>query len=388
VPIESGWAAVSNPALAAAPGGALRIFFGGIRTTNVGETQTNLSTSSAPAVGSPWTLQSGNVTEGGAAYASPAGAVALADGTPLVSWGSSTGVFVHRGLTPGAADPDYQAAFGGCCGYDTGLAVDGASGAPFLAWYSNATGHLGVYVQGVDAASGAPLGSATLMPGSVTGGNSSQQLARTPIASRPGKPGVYVAYPGGYPTQDRVLLWKVGGPSSATLAKGGTGDHRDVTLAGAPDGRIWVLWGQQINGKPRVFARRSNPAVSAFGATVSIAPPPGADSIWKLDVNAQAGVADVLGSFSTPGSLATWHTQIRPGLTVTASVKHAKKSRTLTATVTDAGAPVSAATVKAAGHSAKTASNGKAKLTLGPGHGKVTVTATHAGYANGTVKAG
>src|SRR4051812_31277485 len=70
VPVETGWAGVSNPALVAAPGGALRIFFGGIRTTNGDETQTNLSTSSAPGAGSPWALQAGNVAEGGAAYSS------------------------------------------------------------------------------------------------------------------------------------------------------------------------------------------------------------------------------------------------------------------------------------------------------------------------------
>src|SRR4051812_11377800 len=186
VAIETGWAGVSNPALVAAPGGALRVFFGGIRTTNGDETQTNLSTSSAPAAGSPWSLQPGNVAEGGAAYTSPMSAAALPDGTPLVAWGSATGVFVHRGLAPGSADVDRQAPLGGCCGYDAGLAVDGASGAPFVAWYSNATGHEGVYVQGVDAATGGPSGAAQLMPGTVTNGNSSPELARTPIAARPG----------------------------------------------------------------------------------------------------------------------------------------------------------------------------------------------------------
>src|SRR3954470_4428608 len=261
VAIETGWAGVSNPALVAAPGGALRVFFGGIRTINGGETQTNLSTSTAPASGSPWALQTGNVADGGAAYTSPASAAALPDGTPLVSWASATGVFVHRGTAPGSGDPDSQARLGGCCGNAPGLAVDGASGAPFVAWFSNATGHEGVYVQGVDPATGGPVGSATLMPGTVTNGNSSQQLARTPIASRPGKPGVYVAYPGGYPTADRVLLWKVGSGASTTLDKGGA-DHRDVTLAAAPDGRLWVLWGQTVDSKLRVFARRSNVAVS------------------------------------------------------------------------------------------------------------------------------
>ena len=383
VPIQSGWASMSNPAFAAAPGGGMRIFFGGIRSLDPNETQTNLSTASAPQAGAPWALQTGNVAESGAAYSSPVSAVTLADGTPLVSWASGSGVFVHRGLTPGSGDPDLQAALGGCCGYDTGLGADGTTGTPFVAWYSNGNGHQGVYAEQIDPASGGPAAAAILMPGSVTGGNGSPQLARTPITGRPGRPGVYVAYPGGYPTQTKVLLWKVGSPGSATLAKD-AGDNRDVTLAAAPDGRLWVLWGFAAGGRPRVFARRSNAAATTFGATVSIPPPPGAQSIWKLDASAQAGVVDVLGSYTTPGSLATWHTQIRPGLTLQAS----RSGRKVHVRVLDAGDPVAGAKLKAAGHGATTAANGRATITLPTKKGKVTVTATKGGYTSAKVTAG
>ena len=372
VPVETGWAGVSNPALTSVPGGGLRVFFGGIRTTNGGETQTNLSTSSAPGAGAPWTLQTGNVAEGGAAYSSPMSAATLPDGTPLVAWGSATGVFVHRGLTPGSGDTDRQAPLGGCCGYDAGLAVDGASGAAFVAWYSNATGHEGVFAQGVDS------GAAQLMPGTVVNGNSNPQLARTPIAGRPGKAGVYVAYPGGYPTADRVLLWKVGSATSATLDKGGA-DHRGVTLAAAPDGRLWVLWGQRIGDRLRVFARRSNPAVSQFGAKVAIAPPPGGDQIWKLDANAQAGPVDVVGSFTTPGALSAWHTQIRPGLTLEVS----RSKQTVKVRVLDAGDPLGGVKVSISGDSGTTASNGRVTLTLKKG-AKLHVTAAKKGYTTAT----
>jgi len=296
-------------------------------------------------------------------------AATLPDGTPLVSWGSATGVFVHRGLAPGAGDPDRQAPLGGCCGYDTGLAVDGASGAAFVAWYSNATGHAGVYVQGVDT------GGPQLMPGQVKNGNSTQQLARTPISGRPGRPGVYVAYPGGYPTADRVLLWKVGSSRSATLDKGGA-DHRGVTLAAAPDGRLWVLWGQRIGDRLRVFARRSNPGVSQFGAKVAVAPPPGGDQIWKLDASAQSGLVDVLGSFTTPGSLATWHTQIQPGLTV----EVARSKRTVKVRVLDAGAHVGGAKVAIPGDTGTSGSDGRVTLTLEK-RAKLKGTVTKKGYA-------
>ena len=58
-----------------------------------------------------------------------------------------------------------------------------------LAWDSNATGHLGVWSQAVDPATGAPSRSPRLMPGSVTSYNGapnhSQMLQRTPLVGLP-----------------------------------------------------------------------------------------------------------------------------------------------------------------------------------------------------------
>src|SRR6202011_2527497 len=91
-------------------------------------------------------------------------------------------------------------------GYDTGIAAD-AAGRTMLAWYSNATGHLGVFAQGV-APDGSPIGSAANMPG--TGNMAVGMIGRTPLVARSGG-GFYVAYVTGYPALNRVRLWRVRG---------------------------------------------------------------------------------------------------------------------------------------------------------------------------------
>src|SRR5437763_99779 len=98
------------------------------------------------------------------------------------------------------------------------------------------------------------------------------------------------------------------GDTSATVA-GGT-----FWQTWATSGGLWVHRG--ANGAPKVYARRSDPTVTHWGETGSVKPPPGATDGWKLDADAQSAVVDVLGAFTVGGSIATWHTQLRPGLTL------------------------------------------------------------------------
>jgi hypothetical protein len=151
-----------------------------------------------------------------------------------------------------------------------------------------------------------------------------------------------------------------------------------------------VLWEQRTStGAPRVFARRSNPAVTAFGETVSFAPPPKASDAWKLDADAQTGKVDVLGSFSTPAGLATWHTQVLPGLTlVTQKAKRLKDGRvSIRVRVLDAGAAISGASVGVAGKKVKTGAGGRATFTIARGKRRsLTLTASRSGYGKDTAK--
>jgi hypothetical protein len=388
--IQSGWAAISSvPDLLASADG-LRLFFGGIRSTDPNETNDNLNTATAPPSGAAWELAPGNAAKGAAAYASDIGAALLSDGTPIESWGGTgSGVFVHRGVS--AATPNFpvQDQLGGCCGYSPDIGVDSKNGSAFVVWISNATNNTGVFAQSLDPGTGTPSGAAVKMPGSTTLFNGqqqmSQQLQRIPVAARAGG-GVYVAYPSGYPTTTQVRLWRIADSKSAVLATSKS-DHL-VGLAADPDGRLWVFW---VEGSShQVFARRSNKSATKFGPAVKLKPPSGQGSAYKIDGNAQSGTLDLVVMFGVVGSSqqAQWHTQVLPGLELTA--KPAKingdKSTAVKFTVTDPD-PVKGAKVSAGDKSATTDASGHATIKLGPAKSrKITATAKKAGYTTSSTK--
>ena len=390
--VAQDWAGLTNPAIILDPVG-LRTIFGGIHTPNTSDPNQDLNTGTSSDGGSTWTVPPVAIARGGYDYASDQAAAVGPGGVPFEAWGSTTGLFVHRGLDPASPNNDFQAQLGGCCGYDPGLALDAGTGQLWVAWYSNATNHPGVFAQQVDGGSGGPVGGAVLMPGSVTvfngSPNSSQQLQRTPIAGRPGQAGAFVAYPGGYPSQTKVLLWRIGTTTSTVLAQGS--DIRAVSVASDPVGRLWVTWTATSNGTTQVFARRSNAAVTAFGAAVSVAPPAGTVSVFRVDPFAQTGAVDLIGNFGSSGnSDALWHTQVRPGMTVTVTPAkvHRTKSTKVTAVVQDAGAPLAGALVTIGSKHATTNSAGTAKLKIGKAHHKVTVTVTDPSYTTQTLTLG
>jgi hypothetical protein len=150
-----------------------------------------------------------------------------------------------------------------------------------------------------------------------------------------------------------------------------------------------VAW----SAKGRIWAMRSNRRRTVWGATTSIPVAPHAESVYKLAVSAQAGVLDVLGGFSpsSSGGVQTWHSQIEPGLTVSARAStvrlhNGRAGLEIEATVFDAGSPVAHATVSVAGVQAHTGADGTASFTLAsfkPG-ATVHVAAEHTGYVPAT----
>ena len=390
VNIQSGWASIDSvPDLVAGPGG-LRVFFGGIRTADPNEPNSIMNTATS-ADGSAWDLFSGTTVKSDAAYGSDAGAALLSDGTPLLSFGGTgTGTFVHRGLDPATPNFPVQAQLGSCCGYSPDVAVDTKSGAAFVVWYSNATDNIGVFAQSLDPGTGTPSGDFKQMPGSTTVFNgtqsSSQMLQRTPIAARAGG-GVYVAYPGGYPTTKQIRLWRIADSKSAVLA---TSNFDHITgLSADADGRLWVFWVER-SARPQLFARRSNKAATKFGPAVKIKAPAGQQSAFKVDGNAQpSGPLDVFVLFgNSAGKQAQWHVQVLPGLSLTASPSKITggKSTSVKFTVSDPD-PVKGAKVSAAGKSATTDGGGHATISLGPTKAKsITATATKGGYTGASRK--
>jgi hypothetical protein len=284
-------------------------------------------------------------------------------------------VFVHAGTDPTSNDYDVQSQLGGCCGYSPDIGYDASSGDAWVVWASNATDHVGLYAQKVDATTGAPIGSASRLPKSATtfAGelNFNQQITRTPVVT--GAHAAYVAYTANYPTTTRIMLWKLssaGVSPPIVVAKGASG-LRTPGIAVDGNGRLWVTWSRNgADGVPVVQARRSNAAVTRFGATVSVRKSPAGDckSLYELTPAAATSRLHIVATWvaSCSSSYGLYYTQVYPGLSVSASPSHFRGKSAVTLTVTDAGVAVKGATVTVNGKTDTTNSHGKASITLGP----------------------
>jgi hypothetical protein len=379
-PVQSGWTGFTNAALVVDPGG-LRAFWGGFRSTDSNDPQRETNTALSPDGGASWVLQPGSVVPLGAqSYASNTAATVRPDGTTLQAFAGTLGTWVHAGLSPASPNHDYQAPVGPY-GYDPNLATD-ASGRTVMAWYSNASGRLGVLAQDVNA-DASPVGAPVTMPG--TSNMQVGMLGRTPLAARNGG-GFYVAYPTGYPASDRVRVWRVGGSRAQLVGRVAGSGSPAVAIAEAADGRLWVLWTKGF-GDPDVLARRSNRTATKFGAVVNAGHPRDAMQAYKLDASAAGGALDVLANFNigTTTTAVTSYRRILPGLTLKARPPRVRRGeRTVVRfTVLDAGEAVKGAKVRAGGMSGTTDRDGQVILSLTLRR-PVTARATHTGYAAAT----
>jgi hypothetical protein len=368
-PIQSGWTGHMDAALTAVPGG-IRVVWGAIRTTDPNDPNQDLNTALSTDGGVSWQLTPGSIIPLGAqAYGSDVSATTLPNGTVLEAWAGTLGTWVHSGLDPAVPNFDYQSPLGPY-GYGPGLASD-AGGRAMMAWFSSAAAHRGVVAQGVNA-NGSPAGPAMTMPGSqvMQGGGT---VSKTPIVARADNGGFYVAYALGYPTANRVRVWRVGASAATLLAR--TDPNSQVTLATDPKGRVWAVWSDGTFGETHVLAARSNRQATKFGARVDAGAVRGAHSTYSLDASATSSALDILALFGTGNESggATYVKRIRPGLTL----KARKRSGRVTFTVTDAGDPVRGATVRAAGRAGRTNRHGR--VTLKFKRGKATASAP--GYA-------
>lgn len=297
--IVTGFKSLSNPDLVLAADGSLRVFFGGLSTP----ANSALNTATAPATGAAWSLQVGKAAQDTTAYNSGSGAGTTKDGTPVSAWATTFGARAHFGTNPADADVAVQTQTQ-CCGYFPDVATADTAGRAVIGWYSNANGAAGLMTQEI-AATGV-TGPRLTVPGSVSARGSLSIDQRFAITSRQGG-GVYVGYGAGYPTAATVNLWEHGAkaPSLRIKAKGA----QDVNIAFAPGGRLWLMW----HRGGLIYVTRTNAAVTKAGPVRVVKPPAKTSAIWKLSgEGSRAGVLDLLASVSTPGSLATWHTQVKP----------------------------------------------------------------------------
>jgi hypothetical protein len=294
--IVTGFKSLSNPDLVLAADGSLRVFFGGLGTTP----NNALNTATAPATGGAWSLQAGKAAQDTTAYNSGSGAGTTKDGTPVSAWATTFGTRAHFGTNPADADVAVQTQ---CCGYYPDIATADIAGRAVIGWYSNADGAEGLATQEI-AATG-PVGPKLFAPGTAGARRSLSIDQRFAITARQGG-GVYAGYAVGYPKTARVNLWKHGAktPVISIKAKGA----EDVNIASAPGGRLWLMW----HVGSTIYVTRTNAAATKAGPVQVVKPPAKTTTIWKLSgEGSRAGVLDLLAHVSRPGSLATWHTQVK-----------------------------------------------------------------------------
>ncbi len=382
--IISNWAGVTENAALISLGGQRFLAFGGLQSTNTGAPYTSGAEYYATSGdGQTFTLGAGSLSASTSAYAAYGNDVVDNGGTPV--WignaGTTSGISWHVGISPTDPAPsgsDGSFGMSGCCAYNAAGARDAASGAVYGAFYSNSSGtaEMGVQVGQILPS----LGAFTQAPGSVTtndyGTNSSSPDQRVALVGRAGG-GVYAAYTMGYPSVKAIRIWQVGTDKTLDVP---AAQASAVNLAADPSGRLWLTF---LQGD-KVKVVHTNKAATALGALGSWGSPRGTVDLWKSATSASDGVLDVVVTASDANEkVNVFHTQALRTLSVKSSAASPRHGSSVTFTVTDAGDPVSGATVKFGSRTASTNASGKATIDAPGSRGRVTVSAKKANYNQG-----
>jgi hypothetical protein len=215
--------------------------------------------------------------------------------------------------------------------------------------------------------------------GSATPKRKAAVLPEGPVAlvSRPGAPGVYLAYTIGYPKVRRLAVLEVAARQRVLDLRAPGAGH--VALAPGPQGRLWLVWARA----DEIYAARTNRSVSRLGAARRIPARQGAGRIDQIRGEGSAGALDLVVSFETRAGVRFWHQQVLPGLTlgITKTSGAAGATRYLFH-VADAGDPIANANVRVGKQTLTTGVSGTVVLVTSD-H-PASATATKPGYAPGT----
>ena len=347
--VATGWDGNGGLALLTMPDGTLRLFAAG--ATHAGSSAFGINTFTAPASGGGWQLQSG-VFWGGAIANSAAyvGATLMRDGQPVTAWRGFAGAGI-----PGRTSGAYQ---GGMT--TSQVATDAGGGGVVLSGVTN-SGQGGVYVQQVLPGQGARV--LLPLPGGLIDWNSS-------LSARLGAPGVYVAYADG----KAAHLYRYGG-GSLTLGRGG---FTSAAVCASPAGRLWVAWGDKVDG---LFVTRSNMAATAFERVQRLKLPQNTkDGLTYLQCEGSLGPVDLFSDAFIGGSGGFWHSHLLPRFTV-----QARPSRSgVTLLARDAGDPLAGVTVRVGGKTVQTNASGQAAVALRRGNYSAKASAPN--YASASVR--
>ena len=368
VPSWSG--TTSDPDLVGAPGGGMRLVFGGHHTTVLNDPYNEgyVYYASSDTAGASWTLAPNTTpavtsTQGYASYGT--GVTSLPDGTLVTAFALNNTITYQVGNGPAQSF-----VIPACCAYDVTLATDGG-GAVYAAWYANGAtaGAQGTLVRQIHPT----LGPVMLAPQAVTASDQSIAMVTRPDG------GVYIAYPRGSLNNKGFGLWRIGsGPVRQVPGSKGA-DH--VAMSAGPGGRLWLAF-RDDDMDLRVV--RTNAAATKFGAVQEVKKPKGS-TIYQVGIEGSTGRGDVL---INDGSR-IWHTQVFAGLTLKASPGKWKPGKVVAVkfTVTDAGERIKGAKVTAKGHKCKTNKQGVCTIVFSKlKSGKFDALAKKKLYAAGSVR--
>lgn len=192
-------------------------------------------------------------------------------------------VRTFRDADPGAGVPIHQL-LGGPAGYNPSLGMDGA-GRVWLAWYSNATGNVGIHLIQLDPATAAPVGQPLKVPQSESPANNGFHLALTCNATTCRI--VYGAQASPVAPL-RIASWAPG-EAGPTDVGGGARLSLGLPLAAAyrADGRLWVAWYDRGSTRGFYAAKLGN-ARGAGGAVQNLGLPAGAAFLDARNLEAVA----------------------------------------------------------------------------------------------------
>ncbi len=368
VPSWSGTTA--DPDLVAAPGGGMRLVFGGHHTTVTGDPYNEgyVYYATADATGAGWALAPNTapaVASGTGYVSSGTGVTTLADGTLVTAYPFNSTIFFQVGAGP-VQSFDTPA----CCAYDISLATDG-TGAVYAAWYSNGgtPGAQGTLVRQIHPT----VGPVVQAPGGIEANDQAIGMVTRPDG------GVYLAYPRGELNNQGYALWQLG---TGTVRKvPGSKRATHLAMSTAPGGRLWLAFRDEKLG---VRVVRTNPSATKFGAVQKIRSPKGS-TVYQVGIEGSTGRGDLIINDETH----IWHQQVLAGLTLKASPKkwNGNNKVAVTFTVTDAGAAIQGAKVKAKGLKCTTNKKGRCTLHfLKLKQGKFDALAKKKEYAAGSVR--
>lgn len=165
-------------------------------------------------------------------------AVGLPGGGIVIANDQAGSLHAFRDASP-TGGFDLQGQLGGCCSYNPAIGADG-TGRVWVAWYSNATGRVGIHVQQLDAATGGPIGAPALVYQSAAVANNTSHLALACGAATCRIAYLQQATAGG---SLRIASWAPGesAPTAVTPPLG-IGVNGNLAAAIRADGRMWTAW--------------------------------------------------------------------------------------------------------------------------------------------------